>query len=138
MSGAIESQGTLIQRGDGQPTEGFTTIAEITDFDGPGGSASEIDATSLDSTAREFLVGLKDEGQFTFNCNLVPSDTQQQGLRSDRDNRTLRNFKIILTDAANTTLTFAAYVMGFSISGSVDAKVDASITLRISGPVTWA
>lgn len=138
MSDAIESQGVQIQRGNGATPEVFSTIAEITDFDGPGGSASEIDTTSLDSTAREFLMGLKDEGQFTFNSNLVPSDTAQSGLRSDRDNRTLRNFKVILTDASATTLTFSAYVMGFSISGGVDSKIGASITLRISGAVTWA
>lgn len=138
MSNAIETQGTLIQRGDGAATETFDTIAEITNFDGPGGSASEIDVTSLDSTAREFLMGLKDEGQFTFGCNLVPGDTAQSGLRDDRDNRTLRNFKIVLTDASNTTLTFSAYVMTFSISGAVDDKIGASVTLRISGAVTWA
>lgn len=138
MSNAIETQGVQIQRGNGAASEIFTTIAEITDFDGPGGSASEIDTTSLDSTAREFLMGLKDEGQFTFNCNLVPSDTAQTGLRTDRDNRTLRNFKVILTDASSTTLTFSAYVMGFSISGAVDDKIGASVTLRISGAVTWS
>lgn len=138
MSNAIESQGITIQRGDGGSPETFATIAEITDFDGPGGSASEIDTTSLDSTAKEFLVGLKDEGNFSFNANLVTGDTPQSGLRTDRDNRTLRSFKITLTDTSSTTLTFSAYVMQFSISGAVDDKVSVAVTLRVSGAVTWA
>jgi predicted secreted protein len=139
MSEAIVSEGILIQRGNGAtPTEIFTTVGEITDFDGPGGSASVIDVTNLESTAKEKLMGLKDEGQFSFNANLVPGDVGQTGLRTDRDNRTLRNFKVILTDAGTTTLTFSAYVLGFSISGAVDDKVGSSITLEISGNVTWA
>jgi len=138
MTSALEAQGIAIKRGDGSSPESFTTIAEITDFDGPSGSASEIDVSSFDSTAKEFLIGLKDEGQFTFSCNLVPDDTSQSGLRDDRDNRDLRNFQITLTDSPATTLDFAAYVMSFATSGSVDAAITASITLRISGAVTWS
>lgn len=139
MSDAIESQGVILQRGNGAtPTEVFGAVAEITDFDGPGGTASVIDTTSLQSTAKEKLMGLKDEGQFSFTANLIPVDVGQVGLRADRDARTLRKFKLILTDTASTTLTFAAYVLGFSINGAVDDKINASITLEISGAVAWA
>ncbi len=138
MAQAIESQGVQLQRGDGGSPETFTTIAEVTDFDGPSGNASVIDVTHLQSTAKEKIMGLMDEGQITFSGNLVPGDAAQQGLRDDRTNRTLRNFKLILTDAASTTLSFSAYVLNFSISGSVDDKVAFSCTLEISGPVTWA
>lgn len=136
MSGALETQGTLIQRGNGADPEVFTTIGEINSFQGPGGSASVIDVTSLDSAAKEKRMGLMDEGQFTFEMNLVPGDTAQDGLRSDRTSRTLRNFKLTLVDS--TVITFAAYVTGFSISGGVDDKIGGSVTLEISGSVTWA
>lgn len=138
MTDAIETQGVEIKRGDGASPEVFTKIAEIASFDGPGGSAAVIDATSLDSTAREKLMGLADEGQFSFEMNLVPDDTAQTGLRTDRTNRTLRNFEIALTDAAATTLSFAAFVLEFAISGAVDDKVTANCTLEISGAVTWS
>lgn len=138
-TGAIETQGVLIQRGDGGgPVETFATIGEIISFDGPGGSASVIDATSLDSVAREKLMGLPDEGQFSFEMNLVPGDEGQQGLRADRKARVLRNFKITLTDEDQTTLTFSAFVLEFSISGGVDDKVTASCTMEISGEVVWS
>jgi hypothetical protein len=138
MSNAIEAQGVVLQRGDGGNPETFTAVAEITDFDGPGGSASVIDVTSLESTAKEKLMGLMDEGQFTFSANLVPGDAGQSGLRADRKNRALRNFKLILTDDAATTLSFSAFVLGFAISGSVEDKVSAKITLEISGEVVWS
>lgn len=138
-SQAIESQGIELQRGDGAtPTEAFTKIAEVQDFNGPGGEAQEIDVSSLDSTATEFLLGLADEGTISMNGLLVPGDTAQTGLRTDRTNRTLRNFKLVLTDDSSTTLTFAAYVKSFSISGAVNDAAKFSCSLRISGAVTWS
>lgn len=138
MSSAIETQGTELKRGDGATPEVFTTVGEVVSFTGPGGSASVIDVTHLLSTAREKRMGLPDEGQFTFEVNLIPSDTAQIGLRTDRAARTLRNFQLVLTDVATTTLSFAAYVTGFSLSGGVDNVTKASVTLEISGAVTWA
>ena len=137
---AIRSQGVVLKRGDGGGPEVFTAVGEITGFDGPSGSATVIDATHLASTAREKLMGLPDEGQFSFNLNLDPSDAQQIGLKDDRaaDPPVLRNFELVLTDAAPTKLSFSAFVTEFSISGAQDDKVAASVTLEISGPVTWS
>jgi len=138
MSGGIATQGIEIKRGDGEATEVFTKIAEIISFTGPGGSAQVIDVTSLDSVAKEKRMGLPDEGQFTFDCVLVPGNAPQDGLRTDRDSQTLRNFEIVLPDTSSTTLTFAAFVTSFSISGGVDDIIKASVSLEISGAVTWA
>lgn len=140
-SNAITTAGILISRGDGEETESFEVIAEVLDFDGPGASSSKIDVTSLDSTAREYRLGLKDNGSFSFNCILVPLNTVQQGLQSDQDARVLRNFKITFpkqnaTSATALTYEFAAYVSEFRTSGGVDEVVKASVTLDISGNVT--
>lgn len=138
MSNAIPTQGAELQRGDGAGTEVFTKVAEVISFQGPGGEASEIDVTSLDSLAKEFRLGLQDEGDFQFECIVDPDDAQQSGLRSDRAAGTVRNFQLVLPDAANTTLSFAALVKSFSISGGIDDVVRASVGLRISGIVVWS
>jgi hypothetical protein len=138
MSDAITTQGVLFQRGNGATPEVFTTIGEVVSFNGPDGSASEIDVTSLTSSAKEFRLGLYDEGQISFECNLLPVDTAQIGLRADRAAGTQRNFQIVLTDTGTTTLSFAAFVKQFAISGGVDAVMKASVTLRVTGTVTWA
>ena len=136
---AIKTQGTLVKRGDGGSPEVFTTIGEVRSFGGLGGGASaEIDVTHFGSTAKEWLTGLKDEGEITIDCNFLPDDTQQQGLWSDRTNATLRNFTITLTDSPATVFSFAAYVKSFEITGQYDDAVRATATLRISGPVTWS
>jgi len=134
---ALKSQGILLKRGDGGNPETFTAIAEVVDFNGPDGRAREIDVTHLASTAREVIVGLKDEGSFAFNGNLVPSDAAQTGLRTDRDGQVLRNFELHLSDNPATVLSFAAYVQQFAISAGVDDTVTVAVTLRISGVVTW-
>lgn len=135
-SSALETQGVLIKRGDGASPEVFTTIPEIVSFDGPGGSASEIDVSDLASSAREFRMGLKDEGDFSFEMMYLPNNAQHGGLQTDRTNRTLRNFTITLTDSPQSVMSFSAYVREFSVSGGVDDVIRASVTLRISGAVT--
>jgi len=135
---ALRAQGVLVKRGNGASPEVFTSIGEVVGFNGPSGTASIIDVTNLSSTAKEKILGLKDEGQVTLDLNLDPDDTQQAGLRSDRDAGTERNFQIVLTDTGTTTLSFAAFVMGFSVQGAVDQKIAASVTLEVTGAVTWS
>ena len=138
---AMETQGVRILRATvDNPTtpEHYALIGRIVNFDGPGGSASEIDASDLQSAAKEFLIGLRDEGTFSFEMNMDVTDAQQAGLRADRENRTLRNFRVVLTDdSPPTNVDFTAYVMEFRISGGVDQLIKANATLRISGAVDW-
>lgn len=136
-SSAMKSQGILFQSGDGASPEVFTSVGEVTSIDGPGGEASEIDVTHLGSSAKEYLIGLPDEGNLTLDCALLPDDIGQTRLRNDRINATLRNYKITLTDTPATIITFAGYVKGFRVSAGVDSKIAASITLRVSGAVTY-
>ena len=130
MSDALESQGVTLSWAGG-------AIGEVTGFNGPGGSASIIDVSHLGSTSREKRMGLPDEGQLSLDVNLLPGNAGQIALRNDRASRTKREAILTLTDTTNTTLTFDAYCTGFSIQGSVDNKIQASITLEITGAVTW-
>jgi len=129
-SNALESQGVTLSWNAGE-------IGEVVSFNGPGGSASIIDVTHLGSNRREKRMGIADEGQLSFDVNLVPGNAGQIALRNDRASRTEREAILTLTDATNTTLTFNAYCTQFSIQGSVDNKIQASVTLEITGAVTW-
>jgi Lambda phage tail tube protein, TTP len=133
---AFNAQGTIIAR-EGTTPGTYTSIAEIRSFSGPGGSAAIIDATTLQSTGKEKVMGLMDEGQLTLELNLVPGDTGQQALLADRAAQLRKNFRITFSDANNATGTFAAYVMGFTIGGGVDALTTATVTLEITGAVVW-
>lgn len=135
-SNAIEAQGMQLQIGDGATPEVFAKISEIKTFSGPGGSASVIDVSSLDSLSREKRMGLADEGQLQFTINYVPTDAQHAALRAARASRKQTNFRLIFTDTGATQWDFAAFVTGFSVSGSVDAAVEAQVTLEITGAIT--
>ncbi len=143
---AIESQGTVIYWSSAGSTSASTAaanaIGEVVGFNGPSGSANVIDITHLGSTAKEKMVGLRDEGQLTMDVNFVPTDAVQTRLRTDRANRSLRKCVIKLndntTDAATTKIIFDAYCSGFSAQGAVDQAMKGSITLEIAGACTYS
>lgn len=141
---AFEAQGTEFywSTSTAASTAAGALVGEVTDFNGPGGQANIIDVTNLGSTAKEKLVGLRDEGQVSMSLNLSFSDAGQIALRADRASRTRRKcvikFNDSTTDAAKTKAIFDGYVLGFSVSGAVDDKVGANCVIEITGAVTYS
>jgi hypothetical protein len=142
---AFESQGTEFFWSTATTVASTSTsclIGEITDFSGPGGQASVIDVTNINSTAKEKLVGLRDEGQLSLSLNLSFSDTAQNTIRTDRANRTKRKCVIKFNDSTDdktkTKALMDCYCLGFSISGAVDNKVSANAVIEITGPVLYS
>lgn len=133
---ALEAQGMVIKLKDGASPETYNTIGEVTSIGGPDGSASEIDVTDLSSTAKEFKMGINDEGSVTLEMMFVPSDVQHAALRTHKSARTLAQFQILFTDSPQTQWAFSAYVTALSVSAAVDAALTGSITLRITGVIT--
>lgn len=137
MANAIETQGFVLGIGNGDgPPETFTPVGEVVSFNGFDGQASEIDVTHLQSGAKEFLMGLQDFGTFTVETNYLPSDTGQDQMRAAKASRVIQNFELTFSDAS--TATFSGFVTSAPMSGGVDAKVDGSFAIRISGDVTFA
>lgn len=140
---AIETQGTILfwSTSTAASTSTAVTVGGIVDFSGPGGQANEIDITNINSSAKEYIIGLKDEGDFTMNLVVDTSNAGQTAIRADRDTRTKRKAVVQFNDSTvelnKTKAIFDAYVKGFSITGSVDDAVRATATLRIAGPVTY-
>lgn len=139
---AMMTAGVKLQRGDGAtPTETFATIADVLSVKGPTETAKLVDVTSLSSTGgyREYLTGLKDGGEVSFDVSLS-NDASHQGLHSDFAGNVLRNFKLLLTDDVTTptSIAFAARVSEFSLDAAVDQQVKGSIKLKLSGAPTYS
>jgi hypothetical protein len=115
-----------------------TQISQVTDFTGPGGSANVIDITSLDSTAKEKMMGLADEGQLSMTLNYISTDAGQIAFRTDRAARTKRQFTMKFNDPATSKATFKGYPLQFSIAGAVDAKITANAVIEITGGVSYS
>jgi hypothetical protein len=114
-------------------------IGEISDFTGPGGAAAVIDVTHLGSTAKEKLIGLRDEGQLSFSLNFNATDVGQVLFIADRAARTKRTYvlKFSSSDAVPHEVLFQGYPMQFSIAGAVDNKVTANAVIEITGPASY-
>jgi hypothetical protein len=114
-----------------------TKVGEITDFNGPSGGAAVIDVTHLESTAVQKLIGLPDEGQFTFSVNFNPTDAGQVALRTDRAARQRRAGVLKFNNAATNAIKFDGYCQTYTPGGSVNGKLQANITLEITGAVSY-
>lgn len=137
MADGIISQGFKLEIGDvGDSPALLTEIKDVTTFSGFDGQAAEIEITNLQSTAKEYLMGLEDAGAFNVDINYTATDPGQSEARTARAARTLKSFLVTFSDA--TTAAFDAYVLSNPITGGVDAKVDSSFSMRITGSVTFA
>lgn len=136
MAQAIETQGFKFEISPATSPLVWTEVKEIVSFSGFDGQAAEIDVTHLQSTAKEFLMGLQDFGNFTLEANYLPADAGQDAMRAAKASRDIKTFRCTFSDA--TTATFSGYVLSASASGGVDSKVDTSFNVRISGDVVFA
>ncbi len=105
-------------------------------FAGLDGSASEIERTNFDSTAKEFILGLFDPGAFAIEVDQDHSDAGQLALMTALITGVAKSFKLLLPNG--NTATFSAYVKKFNSQGAVDQAIRRSAELRICGSITWA
>lgn len=134
---AIAAQGTLLKIGSGSP-ETFTTITGVSNLAGPTGSRELIEVTGLDSTGREYLVGLPDYGDITFTLFYAPKNTQHAALFTafQLAGQTATNFTITFTDSPATIYSFAALVQGFPHNFATNSAVEVNLTLKLTGAMS--
>jgi predicted secreted protein len=132
---AILAQGTkfAVSANESPPT--FSDIPEIKTIGGPDGSAPTIDVTDLDSTAREYKLGLKDEGSFSLGIMYIPANAVHTQLRDAWADRTELRFRVTFTDTGTTVWEFNGFVTGFAQNAAVDTVVEATVGIKITGAI---
>lgn len=123
----------------------YTTIAQVRDINGPNMSRDTVEVSSRDSTgqAKEYLAGMLENGEVTIDIVYDP-DTQTHsassagGLATLLTAGTLNNFRVSFADTTATTATFAGLVTSFQPTMPLNGAQTASVTLKISGQITWA
>lgn len=138
---AIKSQGSTIHISEedadatAYATATFVKIGQVKSIGEPDGEAAEIDTTHLESTGKEFLMGLNDNGKVAISMNALTTDTGHEELFTARDAQELRWIKITRSDGK--IRYFKAVVLKMTDVGmEVDGVVPSSATLRISGAIT--
>lgn len=126
---------TYTSGGTATPTQ--VTVGNMRSFSGFDGQASEIDTTHLSSTAKEYLVGLRDFGNISIDLDFKKTDQGQQALRGMYANTGIATL-CTLTLSDNSVATFNAMCKQFSLNGGADDAVRSTAQLRITGDVTWS
>jgi len=114
----------------------YTKVNGLLSFDGFDGAADELDTTDLDSDAKEFISGIKDEGKFGFEAKTLKSDNGQIALRAARTSGAVTGLRLTLSDLS--VATFNVLVKTMPTSGGVNAVLKGKIDCKISGPVSWS
>ena len=123
--------GTSLSRGDGAEPEVFTAIANITALTPPGISRETLDVTAHDSPDgyMEFIGGLKDAGEVSFDVRYDPS--VHDVLVDDFEAAEPIDYEVAFPDG--TVWAFSAILTGFESDAPYDDVLSASLTLKVSG-----
>ena len=128
---------TLIQYGDGATPELFTTVAEVKEIDPPEQTAPEIDATSHDSAAAEYILSdCINNGELTIEMHYV-AGTGQELLRGDLAGSATGYYINTAGGSGQAQLYFTALVKSFKLGTARDDSIKATAVLRITDTLTW-
>jgi len=117
----------------------YTLFPEVIgDITTPEADRKEIDVTSHDSDAEQFLLGLKTYGECQFDFNVIPGDaTQEAVVAAGEANEDAYGF-YVQDDADNPTLrlSFTARIKPVTFKFPDDEQVVGTCKLRSTGDVT--
>lgn len=138
MTLAVLGKGATLKVSNEASPEIYTTIAEVLRCGSIGSTNPEVDATNLDSTAKEYIAGLADGNTLDFDVNFIANNTQQLFLRTSQIAGSTISFKMVWLTSPNTTASFELVLLGFEIGETTpEGQVMASINGRITGAITW-
>ncbi|MDE3797596.1 phage tail protein [Sinorhizobium meliloti] len=138
MTDAKIGYGTIYEVWDATPSPaGFVEIAEVFSVTPGAATADRIDATHMQSPGRrrEYIAGLIDSGEASFEINWVPGSASDLLLRELFESGAVVEHRITFPGAAR--VTYEASIIGFEKSVPVDDRMTATITVAVSGAETW-
>ena len=138
MADYIDTEGTLLKRGNGASPEVFTSIPNIVSISGPTSANSEKEVTNLSSTAKEFRPGLNDHGELSLEIEWDERDTVHAAIRTDFNNRTVGNYLLIDAGSPTETYTVRGFWKTLPMTFQPDDVVRSSAVLRITGAFAQA
>lgn len=118
-------------------TPALVEIAEVTSVTPGAAQADRIDATHMKSPGRrrEYIAGLIDSGEASFEINWVPGSATDELLRGLMNSGAVIEHEIEFPNGV--TVSFDAAITGYEKSIPVDDRMTATITVAVSGDETW-
>lgn len=129
----MDAFGTVLKRSG-------AVVAAVRNLSGPSISLDTSDVTTHDSAGgwREFIATLIDAGEVTLELVWDPDNASHNNVRGDLVARTSQTYSIEWPDVSPAVFTFVAFVTAFQPEAPVDGELSASVTLKITGAVTFA
>jgi len=120
--------------------QAFITVGEVLNVKPPSLSRDAVDATHTESPNgyREFIPGLKDGGEVSFDINFVPGATGITTLLAQLGLDTASACKISLPGTPAYDWSFDAILTGFEPDAPIDDKMTASVTFKVTGQPSLA
>jgi hypothetical protein len=101
------------------------------------GSASAIDMTTLASTAKESVPGLRDFGAIKIDLLRDQTDAGQLAIFSSLAGQETHTLVITLTSSVSHIITCSCYIQNLTTEIPADGVVMGSATLKITGPIVY-
>ncbi len=121
----------------GDSPETFEEIGEVFNITPGEESTDRVDVTHYKSPdrRREFVAGLIDPGEASFEINWIPGNDTDEFIRQLRTSGETRTHKIRFPNGV--TVSFDAIILSYSKAIPLDDKMTATITVAVSGAETW-
>lgn len=124
--------------GNGGSPEEFAKYCEIDDMSGIGVKNDTVDATTFCSGGvKEYIAGLGDGNEVTFQANYSLDDPIQDQLMDDVDSKATRNFEVQAGDSSpgEKLFKFALAMLSWEFDPSVSSKNAVKYTGKITGQI---
>lgn len=125
--------GTLFGVGDGATPEVFTNLAEVLDLNAPNETTDKIETSHMQSpdNSKEFIPGLTDGGETSFDINFLPGVSDDAAIQALRHPTGNQNFRITYPNGAKWV--FSGFLAGYAPKAPVNDRMRATVTFKISG-----
>lgn len=119
-------------------TPALVKIGEVTSITPGSESADRVEVTHMESPnrRREYVAGLIDSGESTFEINWVPNDATDVLLRTLFESGAVEQHRVTFPNGV--TVTYNASIIGYEKAVPIDDRMTATITVAVSGAQTWA
>ena len=111
----------------------WTTIAEVFNITPPSDTVDVVDATHMASPnrTREFILGLQDPGEASFEMNFVPGSASDAYIQA----RKAAGVPVLcrITFPNNVTWTFDGLLTGYAPAVPNEDKMTATVTFKVTG-----
>jgi predicted secreted protein len=115
----------------------LTQLGEILSVTPPNPQTEDVEATHMGSPnrRREYIAGLIEDGEGSFEMNYVPGSATDVLIRAALNDGNTRDYKIVLPVADGSTweITGDCIVKGYERNVPIDDRMTATLTVRFTG-----